>query len=55
MCEQFAEVVVVWGIFEAEVADVAEVLVELLCELLVYSFNEINARYTYLGIHHKDL
>lgn len=34
LSEQLAQVVVVGGVLEAEVADVAEVLVELLCEKL---------------------
>jgi hypothetical protein len=31
--EQFTEVVVVWRVLEAKVPDVAEVFVELLCEV----------------------
>ena len=36
LCEKFAQVVVVRGVLEAEVADVAKVFVELLCALLAY-------------------
>lgn len=35
--EQFAQVVVVWGVFKAKVADITQVLVKLLCELLVHA------------------
>ena len=31
LCEEIAKEVIVWGIFEAEVADIAEVLVQFLC------------------------
>ena len=36
LCEEFAEIFVVRSVFEAKVADVAEVLVELLCAWLAY-------------------
>lgn len=34
LCEQFAQIVVVGRVFEAEVTDIAEILVELLCMIL---------------------
>lgn len=36
LCEEFAQVVIVGRVFEAEVADIAEVLIEFLCKQLVF-------------------
>lgn len=48
--EELAEVVVVGCVLEAQVTDVAEVLVELLCEQLVWK-RLLELRGTYQGSH----
>ena len=43
LSKEFAQIVVIWSIFKAQVSDVAKVFVELLCHCV--QFNIVPSRY----------